>query len=164
MSGRNSDYLIGNRYGKLVVLSRCGGGGNGRHYYYLCRCDCGNEKIVGSQHIGKDVFSCGCLVDRKEHTKDTLYTIYKDIKRRCYNKQRDNYKYYGGKGIKMCDSWKNNYQEFKKWAFENGYIYYADKPREERLSIDRIDSNKDYCPDNCRWIPFKENRKRSQYV
>jgi hypothetical protein len=71
------------------------------------------------------------------------------MKARCNNPNNDRYKYYGGKGIKVCKEWNDNFQVFAKWALENGYA--------DGLSIDRIDSNKDYCPENCRFIPVREN-------
>jgi hypothetical protein len=161
---RNSDYLIGNTYGKLFVLERTRGGGNGKHFYYLCKCECGNTKEIASHHIGKDTFSCGCLVNKDSNKKDALYYVYKEMKRRCYSPQISSYRYYGGKGIKVCSEWVKSYKTFKEWAIANGYKYIYGVTREERLSIDRIDSSKDYSPENCRWIPFKENRERSHAI
>jgi len=81
------------------------------------------------------------------------------MKGRCYNSNRWNYKYYGARNIKVCDEWKNNYQAFKIWAYENGY--------NETLTLDRIDVNGDYEPNNCRWISDKEqknNTRRNHYI
>jgi hypothetical protein len=86
------------------------------------------------------------------------------MKRRCYSPQISSYRYYGGKGIKVCSEWVKSYKTFKEWAIANGYKYIYGVTREERLSIDRIDSSKDYSPENCRWIPFKENRERSHAI
>ena len=152
---------IGQKFGKLTILNLYDKGGTNRHKRYECVCDCGKHTIVGSQHIGIDTFSCGCLVQGKTKSY-TLYNIYKDMKRRCYNPKRSNYKYYGGKGIKVCDEWLNSFKTFKEWSLANGFVYDNNLSREERLSIDRIDVTKDYSPDNCRWIPFKENRQRSK--
>lgn len=88
-----------------------------------------------------------------------LNNIYSGIKARCYNSNLWNYQYYGARGIKMCDEWKNNYQTFKKWALENGY--------QDNLSIDRIDTNGNYEPNNCRWVTDKEqknNTRRNHYI
>lgn len=155
----------GEKFGKLTVISQVVYVGKDRHKRYLCKCECGNETIVASQHLGKDIFSCGCLVNGNKEVKpfDRLYRIYKDIKRRCYNPQRSVYKFYGGKGIKMCDEWLNDYSTFKEWAIKSGYTCDYSLTREERLSIDRIDSKKDYEPSNCRWLVFKDNRRRAIY-
>ena len=72
-----------------------------------------------------------------------LYSIWHNMKNRCYYEKSANYKYYGGKGIKVCDEWKDNFQSFALWALSNGY--------QNNLSIDRIDNSKDYCPENCKW-------------
>ena len=77
------------------------------------------------------------------------------MKQRCYNINNPKYYLYGGKNITICDEWLNDYNTFKKWALENGY-----KPN-SKLSIDRIDSSKDYCPENCRWISISENSARA---
>ena len=76
-----------------------------------------------------------------------LHRIYENMKKRCYNPNHNRAKYYYFKGIRVCDEWLNDYETFKKWSFENGY--------EENLSIDRIDYNKNYCPENCRWVNAK---------
>lgn len=88
----------------------------------------------------------------KEHKR--LYWIWQDMKKRCFNPKNKNYKWYGSKGIKVCDEWKNNYQNFKDWALSNGYT--------DKLTIDRIDSKKDYEPLNCQWITQSENSKKMQ--
>ena len=90
--------------------------------------------------------------------RDRLNVIYSHMKTRCYNKNRWNYQYYGARGIKICDEWKNNYQAFKKWALENGY--------QDNLSIDRIDVNGNYEPNNVRLISHKQqqsNKRNTHY-
>lgn len=90
---------------------------------------------------------------------DRLYKIYQRMKSRCYNKNEESYKYYGGRGIKICKEWLESYANFKKWAIENNY--------REDLSIDRIDVNGNYEPNNCRWATNKEqqnNRRNNRYI
>jgi len=125
--------------------------------FWLCQCDCGKKIEVMSQDlIYKTKYSCGCtrkpLGERKrkyETKNQKLYNVWHGIKQRCYDKNKKEYKYYGGRGIIMCDNWKNDFMEFQKWALENGY--------QENLTIDRIDTNGNYEPSNCRWITQKEN-------
>lgn len=87
----------------------------------------------------------------KENGKTTrLYRIYSSMKQRCYNPKRDNYKHYGGKGIKICDEWKKSFKAFYDWSMSNGYT--------NKMSIDRINVNGNYQPDNCRWISMFEQQ------
>jgi hypothetical protein len=131
--------------------------------YWLCKCDCGNEKIV-SRHLLRsgDIQSCGCL--RKEIIKKKmtthnqkftrLYAIWCGMKQRCYNPHRKEYRLYGGRGIKMDDSWASDFKTFYKWAMANGY--------NDTLSIERIDVNGNYCPENCKWITLIEQADNKQ--
>ena len=104
----------------------------------------------------------------KNYKRNKLNNVYSRIKQRCYNKNSESYINYGGRGITMCDEWKNSYYEFKKWAESNGYQEDILPNGRNRLTLDRIDNDKGYCPENCRWITQKEqqnnrrnNRKQS---
>lgn len=169
--GKHID-ITGNRYGRLLVIQRIGTDKHG-NATYLCLCDCGNMTIanVHQLKIGSKK-SCGCLNDeircgfgarkvrlRHGESKTSLHKIWDGIKTRCYNKNNRAYKWYGAKGIHMCDEWKNSYENFSQWAKENGYS--------PGLTIERIDNNCDYCPSNCIWIPLREqgiNKSTTKYI
>lgn len=158
--------LTNQKFGRLTVL----------HFfeikkgttYWLCRCNCGKEKIVNGSHLRRgNIKSCGCL-QREVSSKNAkqrqfvpnkrLYGIWKGMKERCYNQESISYYNYGKRGIKVCDEWKNNFMSFYNWAIANGY--------REDLTIDRINIDKNYEPNNCRWITWKEqcNNKRNNII
>lgn len=82
---------------------------------------------------------------------ERLYRIWSSMKQRCYNANHKYYKHYGGRGITICEAWKKDYDTFARWAIESGYS--------DVMSIDRIDNDKGYCPENCRWIYYKDQPK-----
>ena len=144
--------LKGKKYNRWTVLSldRI----ENKKAYWLCQCECGKKKTICTANLKSGHSkSCGCLnreakYKTHEKTNTRIYGIYNGIKTRCYNKNMNMYKYYGGRGIKMCDEWKNNFESFYQWSINNGY--------RDELTIDRIDVNKNYEPNNCRWIPMNE--------
>ena len=131
---------------------------------WKCKCVCGKELILSRSDLTKkQIKSCGCLtkklIDEANVThglsKTRLYHIWANIKDRCLNSKSSSYKYYGERGITICDEWKNDFIEFRDWALDNGY--------KEDLSIERINVNGNYEPNNCCWIPLKNQCKNTRW-
>lgn len=152
--------ITGNRYGRLTVIEFAGfheQPSGRRRSQWRCRCDCGNEVIVQTFNLKSgNSKSCGCynaesIKDRStthgcRHTR--LYAIWTNMKTRCYNKgETSDYMNYGGRGIKMCEEWRDSFEPFRDWALKNGY--------DDSLSIDRVDVDGAYEPSNCRWVDAK---------
>jgi hypothetical protein len=144
--------IVGRKFGKLTVLNDYIKIKNGTKW--KCLCECGNEVYVyRGKLITGHTKSCGCLTKKYNGlSKHKLYSIWSNIKDRCYNKNNHAYSNYGGKGVKMCEEW-HDFMNFYNWSIANGY--------KEGLTIDRIDPNGDYSPENCKWVTLSENVARA---
>lgn len=163
--------LTGQRFGRLTVLRQ---GVTKRSpkgvpsVTWECLCDCGVLVTIraGDLLAGRSQ-SCGCLHreivtthgDAHDNSQTRLYKIWADMKSRCNNPNVRGYHRYGGRGIQVCEEWQHSFGAFKGWALSHGYS--------ANLTIDRIDNDGDYCPDNCRWATAKEqanNRSTNRKV
>lgn len=154
---------MGRRFGSLVTVKYVTGDKNG----FICKCDCGREVFAKPTHLTDGmVKSCGqneceyhqSLITTHGMSKERLYRIWRGMKHRCYDPKSHGYPTYGGRGIDICPEWRNDVLAFMEWAKANGYS--------DDLSIDRIDNDRGYYPDNCRWATAVEqaNNQHPKYT
>lgn len=150
--------ITGETFGRLTVIKSLNL--NKRNQViWLCGCECGKQKeVITTNLITSVVKSCGCLQREKAKKNKTthglsidqiigkrsrLYNTWKKMKQKCFNPNDPKYKDYGGRGIIVCERWRNDFKLFHEWAISNGY--------QKNLSIDRINNDGNYEPSNCRW-------------
>lgn len=155
--------ITNQRFGSLVAIRRLGA--DKRGYRWLCVCDCGAESTPGLGDLRSgNTSSCGCgqrlaaaSVCRARSTHGEagtgLYIIWRGMKARCYSEGHTSYRYYGGRGIQVCEEWRSSYGSFREWALPAGFV--------SGLSIDRINPKGHYSPDNCRFLTRSENARRA---
>ena len=158
-------HLEGQRFGRLIALRDSGRRKNEGCVEWECKCICGNIVYVkASSLVSGNTKSCGCLqfesvkslsIKNYKHGKKPkrLYHIWEAMKARCYNPNKPKYKYYGGRGIRICREWVHDFIPFRNWAVANGY--------QDNLTIDRIDNSGNYEPSNCQWLTRSENTKKA---
>lgn len=157
----NPNSHIGEMHGIYTIIGVSNERTKRGDILYKIKCkECGYEKCACYWDIAgnKTIYTCTHLTRRKlssaEPTKwnnHRIGNIFNAMKQRCYNKNDKNYRWYGAKGVKVCNEWLNNPETFEEWSLQNGYA--------DELTIDRVDEDKDYSPDNCRWIPHVDNTK-----
>jgi hypothetical protein len=157
MARMKFNEMFNKKFGRLTVIEFVGS--KNKRRMWKCQCECGNTTIVSTSDLATgNTTSCGCKhkelyhkhsVEMKTHgmTNTRLYHCWTDMKQRCTNPKNAHFKYYGGRGIKVCEEW-NNSTNFIEWALKNGY--------RDDLTLDRINVNGNYEPSNCRWATIKE--------
>lgn len=146
--------MTGQKFGRLTVIKYAY---SDKHHnaVWQCQCECGNiVEVRGDTLRNGNTKSCGCLCTTHHKSNTRLYHTWQQAKDRCYNKNNKDYQGYGGRGIVVCDEWKDDFEAFYDWAMDNDY--------RDDLTLDRVDVNSNYTPDNCRWLTIKQQNRNKQ--
>lgn len=146
--------MTGQKFGRLTVIKYVY---SDKHYnaVWQCQCKCGNiVEVRGDMLRNGNTKSCGCLCTTHHKSNTRLYHTWQQAKDRCYNKNNKDYQDYGGRGIAVCQEWKDDFIAFYDWATENGY--------RDDLTLNRVDVNSNYTPDNCRWLTIKQQNRNKR--
>lgn len=168
-----AENLLGQKFGRLTVVERAGNKVSSSGFsrpYWKCLCECGNEVVAAASNLKRgNVKSCGCLQNEYQHSHKVvqykhgmsntrLFRVWWGMHQRCKNPKVAYYKNYGGRGISVCDEWQE-FGPFYEWAMANGFI---ESKSGKECSIDRIDSDGNYEPSNCRWVTNREQQKNKK--
>ena len=139
--------LTGKQFGRLTAVERLPPHGKSKAMQWVCHCECGNTAIVrGTDLTNGHTMSCGCYKRMQKNLPNgelRLHRIWSNMKQRCTNPKVKDFKYYGGKGVCVCEDWQD-FEKFFYWAMSHGY--------KDGLTIERKDCEGNYCPENCEWI------------